>query len=365
MESVYMKRAIELAKKGEGHVSPNPLVGAVIVKNESIIGEGYHGFYGGDHAEINALKNSTESVEGSTMYVTLEPCSHFGKTPPCVNAIVENNIKKVVIGLKDPNLLVSGRGIQILKSNGIEVVTSVLEDECKKLNEIFLKYITTKTPFVILKYAMTLDGKIATHIGDSKWISNSLSRKHVHEIRHKLSSIMVGIGTVLKDNPSLNTRLEDKEGLDPIRIIVDTKGRIPLDSKVINLKSSSRTIVATTELAPKDKLKALEDKDVEIIITPVKDSYVDLIYLLKSLGSKGIDSILLEGGSELSFSALQENIVDKVVAFISPKIIGGSSAKTPIGGTGIEFMKDAINLNNISLKTFNEDIMIEGYIEKE
>lgn len=365
MEEMYMKKAIALAKKGEGYTSPNPLVGAVIVKNGNIISEGYHEFYGGNHAEINAFINATEDVEGSTMYVTLEPCSHFGKTPPCADAIVRKKIKKVVIGLKDPNPLVSGKGIEILESSGIEVVTGILEDECRKLNEVFLKYISTKTPFVLLKYAMTLDGKIATYTGDSKWISNSLSRNYVHEIRHKFSAIMVGIGTVLKDNPNLNTRLENKEGLDPIRIIVDTKGKIPLDAKVINLNSNARTIVATTELASKDKLKSLTDKGVEIIIAPVKDDHVDLKYLLKMLGDIGIDSILLEGGSQLNFSMLNENIVDKVITFISPKIVGGSLSKTPVGGSGIEFMKDAINLNHISLKRFGEDIMLEGYINKE
>lgn len=359
-----MRKAIALARKGEGYTSPNPLVGAVIVKNGTIIGEGYHEFYGGNHAEVNAFKNAREDVEGSTMYVTLEPCSHFGKTPPCANAIVQKKIKKVVIGLKDPNPLVSGKGIEMLESSGIEVVTNILENECKKLNEVFLKYISTKTPFVLLKYAMTLDGKIATYTGDSKWISNSLSRSYVHEIRHKFSAIMVGIGTVLKDNPNLNTRLEDTSCIDPIRIIVDTKCKIPLDANVINIKSNARTIVATTKLACKDKLKSLKDKGVEIIITPLKNDHVDLKYLLKTLGDAGIDSILLEGGGELNFSALQENIVDKVVTFISPKIIGGSLSKTPVGGNGIEFMKDAINLDNISLKRFGEDIMLEGYINK-
>ncbi len=364
MEEIYMRKAIALAKKGEGYTSPNPLVGAVIVKNGTIIGQGYHEFYGGNHAEINAFINANQDVEGSTMYVTLEPCSHFGKTPPCANAIVQKKIKKVVIGLKDPNPLVSGKGIEILESNGIEVVTGILEDECKKLNEVFLKYISTKTPFILLKYAMTLDGKIATYTGDSKWISNSLSRNYVHEIRHKFSAIMVGIGTVLKDNPNLNTRLANKEGLDPIRIIVDTKGRIPLDAKLINLKSNARTIVVTTELSSKDKLKSLKDKGVEIIITPVKDNHVDLKYLINILGEIGIDSILLEGGSQLNFSMLKENLVDKVITFISPKIIGGSLSKTPVGGSGIEFMKDAINLHDISLKRFGEDIMLEAYIKE-
>ncbi len=365
MDSIYMKRATQLAKKGEGFVRPNPLVGAVIVKNGEIIGEGFHEYFGGAHAEINAFKNSIDDVSGSTMYVTLEPCSHFGKTPPCAEAIIKHGIKKVVIGLLDPNPLVSGRGIALLESSGIEVVTGVLEDECRKLNEVFLKYIETKIPFVTLKYAMTLDGKISSYTGDSRWISNASSRQYVHKLRHKNSAIMVGIGTVIKDNPSLNTRLEDVDSLDPVRIIVDTKGRIPLDSKLFNLKSNAKTIIATTNLIKEDKLNDLKDKNISVMICPLDNDQVDLNFLLKALGKEDIDSILLEGGSELNFNMLKNNLVDKVITFVAPKIIGGVSAKTPVGGLGIELMKDSILLENISYKTFDEDICIEGYVKKE
>ena len=359
-----MKRALELAQKGIGYTSPNPLVGAVIVKDGKIIGEGYHEIFGGNHAEINAFKNATEDVRGATMYVTLEPCSHYGKTPPCANAIVEKGIKKVVIGLKDPNPLVSGNGIKILEDNGIEVISGVLEEEGRKLNEIFLKYITTKLPFCIMKTAMTLDGKIAAYTGDSKWITGELSRNYVHKLRHRVSGIMVGIGTILKDDPLLNTRLENGQGKDPIRIIVDSKLRIPLESNVLNIKSNSKTIIATTQNANKEKLKALEEKGAEVIITPAMDR-VDLVFLMKALGERKIDSVLLEGGSELNYSALNEGIVDKVNSFIAPKIIGGSNSKTPVGGTGKPYMKEAINLESINLHTFGDDIMIEGYIRKE
>jgi diaminohydroxyphosphoribosylaminopyrimidine deaminase / 5-amino-6-(5-phosphoribosylamino)uracil reductase len=379
MDEKYMKRALELAKKGIGYTSPNPLVGAVIVKHGRIIGEGYHMAYGGNHAEVNAFLNTTEDVRGATMYVTLEPCSHYGKTPPCANAIVEKGIKKVVIGLLDPNPLVAGKGIEILRRNGIEVVTveniesksieagtgvsEVLEDECKRVNEIFLKYIVTGLPFCILKTAMTLDGKIASYTGQSKWITNELSRKYVHELRHRVSAIMVGIGTVLADDPLLTTRLECAVGKDPIRIIVDSSAKIPLEAKILHVKSKAKTILVTTEKADKDKLKVLEEMGIEIIITPLKNHRVDLVYLMKKLGERKIDSVLLEGGSELNYSALEEGIVDKINAFIAPKIIGGNSAKTSIGGIGKATMEEAILVKNMKIHNFDTDLMIEGYID--
>jgi diaminohydroxyphosphoribosylaminopyrimidine deaminase/5-amino-6-(5-phosphoribosylamino)uracil reductase len=345
--------------------SPNPLVGAVIVKNEKIIGEGYHEIYGGPHAEINAFKHADEDVKGATLYVTLEPCSHYGKTPPCAEAIVEKGIKKVVIALGDPNPEVSGRGIKLLREHGIEVVTGVLQEESKKLNEIFLKYITTMLPFCILKTAMTLDGKIATRSGDSKWITNEASRNYVHKLRHRVSGIMVGANTILQDNPFLNTRLKEGNGSDPIRIIVDTGAKIPLESNVLNLESKAHTIIATTNLAKKEKLRELESKGAEIIILPQTDHGVDLKCLMKELGKRKIDSVLLEGGSELNYSALEADIIDKVIAFIAPKIIGGREAKTSVGGLGRNVMEDAIELSHIKTQSFGEDIMIEGYIKKE
>ncbi|SJZ54145.1 bifunctional diaminohydroxyphosphoribosylaminopyrimidine deaminase/5-amino-6-(5-phosphoribosylamino)uracil reductase RibD [Garciella nitratireducens] len=365
MYEIYMKRAIELSKKGIGTVNPNPLVGAVIVKNGRILGEGYHKRYGDAHAEINAFYNAKEDVKGGTMYVTLEPCSHYGKTPPCVNAIIKKGIKKVVIGMKDPNPLVSGRGIQILKEHGIEVIFGVLEEEIKKLNEIFIHYITTHSPFCILKTAMTLDGKIATIQGDSKWISNEQSRKFVHKIRNQVSAIMVGIGTVLADNPSLTTRLENKQGKDPLRIIVDSSARIPLEAKVLHLSSKAKTLIATTQKANPEKIKVLEDMGVEVMITPLKNNQVDLKFLMDYLGKRGVDSVLIEGGATLNFSALEERIVNKVFTFISPKMIGGEMAKAPIGGRGKEFIKDAFFLQNRSIRFFEEDLMIEGYMRKE
>lgn len=365
MDIKYMKRAIEISKLGIGRTNPNPLVGAVIVKDNKVIGEGYHEYFGGAHAEVNAINNTTEDPKDSTMYVTLEPCSHYGKTPPCVNLIIKNNISKVVIGMKDPNPLVAGRGIQILKSNGIEVEVGVMEEEIKKINEIFIKYITTKRPFCILKTAITLDGKIATKTGDSKWITNTESRKYVHHIRNRVSGIMVGKNTIVKDNPLLTTRIEDSKGIDPARIIVDTFANIPIDSKVLNIESKAKTIIAVSEKADKDRLKALEDKGAQVLIIPTKNNRVDLRHLIKILGENNIDSLLIEGGATLNWSALNENIVDKVMCFIAPKIIGGKDAKTSIEGEGIEYVKDAIMLDDINIMRFNQDTMIEGYIRKD
>jgi len=359
-----MNRALELSKKAAGFVNPNPLVGAVIVKDNRIIGEGCHEYFGGPHAEVNAFANAKEDVEGATMYVTLEPCSHYGKTPPCADAIVRNKISKVVIGMIDPNPVVAGRGIEILKSNGIEVTTGIMEKEIKKTNEIFVKYITEKQPFCIMKTAMTMDGKIATYIGDSKWINNEKSRVYVHELRQMLTGIMVGIGTVLSDDPELTTRREDVISINPIRIVIDSRARIPLESKLLKCDKKTKTIIVTTELAEQSKIEAIKQKGAQVIVTRSKNNRVNLKKLMTELGDMGIDSILLEGGSTLNYSALEEGIVDKVISFISPKIFGGTSNKTPVGGQGIEHVKDSIKLHDIEISRFNEDIMIEAYVEK-
>lgn len=365
MDSLYMARALALAKLGMGYTSPNPLVGAVIVKEGKIIGEGYHKKYGDAHAEVNAFHNAKGDVSGATMYVTLEPCSHFGKTPPCAYAIVEKGIKRVVVAMEDPNPLVAGKGIHILKEHGIEVVTGVMEEEAKKLNEVFIKFITTGLPFCTLKTAMTLDGKIAAYTGDSRWITNEASRKYVHHLRHRFSSIMVGLGTVIADDPLLTTRLDTIAGKNPIRILVDTKGRIPLSAKVLQVNEDTKTILATTEAIEKEKLKRIQDMGIEVIMTPLKDKRVDLAYLMKALGHMKIDSVLLEGGATLNYTALKEGIVDQVISFIAPKIIGGASAKTPVGGEGVPYMRDAIALKDMNISKFEDDVMIEAYIRKE
>lgn len=396
MDEKYMKLAMNLAKRGEGKVNPNPLVGAVIVKDNKIISKGYHREFGGNHAEIEAFNNLDSNSDGATMYVTLEPCSHYGKTPPCVDKIIENKISKVIIGCSDPNELVKGKGIEKLKNAGIEVKISNLESECKKLNETFIKYIKVKKPFVVLKNAMSLDGKISTYTGQSKWITGEKSRESVHNLRNKYMGIMVGVNTVIKDNPELTCRL--KNGRNPVRIIVDSNLRIPINSKVIlnnknsfnfkllkefnseienindflkednNLKIKNKialkdiTIIATTEKVDKEKIKILESKGVLVLVTKEKENRVDLNDLMIKLGKLNIDSILLEGGSELNFSAIEERIVDKIVCYIAPKIIGGNSSKTPIGGQGIEKISDVINIKDMKFKSIGEDIVVEGYI---
>ncbi|MBO3446062.1 bifunctional diaminohydroxyphosphoribosylaminopyrimidine deaminase/5-amino-6-(5-phosphoribosylamino)uracil reductase RibD [Clostridium sp. CCUG 7971] len=360
MDKFYMNLALELAKKGKGKVNPNPMVGAVIVKDNKIIAQEYHEEYGNNHAEINAINNAKENLEGSTMYVTLEPCSHYGKTPPCVEKIIETKISKVVIASLDPNPLVSGKGVKKLVDAGVEVVTGILDYENKKLNEVFMKYIVKKIPFVIMKSAMSLDGKISTRTGESKWISSDESRENVHKLRNEVMGILVGVNTIIQDNPQLTCRLEN--GKTPIKIVVDSNLRIPLDSKVIKDAHNNRTIIITTSLAKESIVKELENKGVEIIIAESKDNSVDLNDMVKKLGQLNIDSILLEGGATLNFSAIKEGIVDKLQVYIAPKLIGGKLSKTPIGGNGIEKLKDAYQIRDISVKMLSEDILIEGYL---
>lgn len=365
MYEVYMKRVLELAKGGWGKTNPNPLVGAVIVKNGEIIAEGYHEALGCAHAEVAAFNNAKQDVKGGTLYVNLEPCSHYGRTPPCALAIIEAGIREVVVAMEDPNPKVAGRGIRILKDAGIEVAVGVLEKEARKLNEIFIKYITQKKPFVIMKTAMTLDGKIASACGDSKWISGESSRQHVHIVRDRVAAIMVGINTVLVDNPSLTTRLGSGRGKDPVRIVVDSRGIIPVDSRVINVESSAGVILATTSLIEREKEKKLMDNGVHILKMDGSGGHADLNKLMDELYKLEIDSVLLEGGGSLNSAALNSGIVDKVMIFIAPKIIGGKDAKTPVEGAGMQLMKDAVKLEDISISRFDEDILVEGYVKGE
>lgn len=358
----YMQRAFELAKLGWGMTSPNPLVGAVIVKDGRIIAEGYHAKRGCAHAEAAAFENAKEDVRGATLYVNLEPCSHYGKTPPCAKAIIEKGISKVVMAMIDPNPKVAGRGVAMLKEAGIQVVCGILEQEAKKLNEIFIKYITQKRPFVIMKTAMTLDGKIASARGDSKWISGEASRRYVHTLRNRVTAVMVGINTVLADNPSLTARLDSETTRDPVRIVVDSKGLIPPDSRVINEESSAGLILATTTAIDPEKERLLMDKGVRILKADSPGGHVDLAKLMDELYKLEIDSVLLEGGGGLNAAALDSGIVDKVMTFIAPKIIGGKDAKTPVEGEGIEIMEHAVKLQDISISRFDEDILIEGYV---
>lgn len=355
-DEFYMRRAIELAKKGEGWTNPNPMVGAVVVKDDRIIGEGCHEKYGQFHAERNALSKLTESAEGATIYVTLEPCCHYGKTPPCTEAIIENKIGRVVIGSRDPNPKVAGKGARILREAGIQVEEDFLREECDQLNKVFFHYITTKMPYVVMKYAMTLDGKIATKTGASQWITGEEARNHVHQLRHRYMGIMVGIETVLADNPMLNTRIEGKKS--PIRIICDSSLRIPLDTKICKTAKEYRTIVAHAE-SNIEKINVLESIGVETIYCPDSTGRVNLCKLMQILGEKGIDSILLEGGAALNYSALSQKIVNKAMVYVAPKIFGGEASKTAVSGQGVEVPSQAFLMNLESVTRVGGDLLLE------
>ncbi len=366
----YMRLALRLAIKAKGKTSPNPLVGAVIVKDNRIIGQGYHKKAGEPHAEINALNMAGRRARGATLYLSLEPCAHFGRTPPCTKRIISFGIKKVVAAMVDPNPLNCGRGVKELRKAKVKVKVGVLEKEAGKINESYIKYITTKKPFVILKTAMSLDGKIATKTGDSKWITNEKSREYVHKLRSEVDAILVGIETVLKDDPLLTVRSSAfrrnlaKRGLgvrsQPVRIVVDSRVRIPLGARVLNQEAP--TIVATTKFASKRKIEALKKKGIKVLVIKERDKKVNLKELLKRLGELEITSLLVEGGGRINASFLENDLVDKVLFFIAPKIIGGEKALTPVEGEGIERIKDAIKLKNISIKRFGEDMLVEGYI---
>lgn len=360
-ERKYMELAIELAKKGCGFVTPNPMVGAVIVKDGKVIGKGYHHKCGELHAERDALKNCVQDTEGAVMYVTLEPCCHHGKQPPCVEAIAEAKIRKVVIGSKDPNPLVSGKGINYLKEHGIKVETDFCKEECDNVNYVFFYYIQTKLPYVVMKYAMTIDGKIATYTGDSKWITGKDARNQVHKDRHRYTGIMTGIGTVLADNPLLTCRM--KGGKNPIRIICDTSLRTPLDSQIVRTANKIHTIIATCEENSKI-IAEYEKRGCELLILPPQNNHIDLNILMKELGRKGIDSILMECGSTLSWSAMESGIVNRIQAYVAPKIIGGATAKSPIGGKGVFEMSQAIHLKNSIVSRLGTDFLIESEVEQ-
>lgn len=363
-ERKYMRLAIKLANKGAGAVNPNPLVGAVIVKDDQIIGQGYHKAYGGLHAEREAFENLTQSAEGADMYVTLEPCCHHGKQPPCVEAIVEHKIKRVYVGSDDPNSLVSGKGYEYLREHGVEVHTHMMKDKCDELNDIFFHYITTKTPYVIMKYAMTMDGKISAYTGKSKWISNEASRHNSQELRNRCSGIMVGIGTVFADDPMLTCRLED--GHNPVRIICDTKLRIPLDSNIVKTAGEVRTIVAAGESIKgkiNDKYNELIKKNVEVIFIEEEDGEINLKMLMNKLGELEIDSVIIEGGGTLNYSALKAEIVNEVMIYMAPKLLGGKDALTAVEGKGFEEPDLAAHFTLKEVRNLDDDLLIR-YVAK-
>lgn len=408
IDESYMARALELAKRGSGWVNPNPLVGAVIVRDERIIGEGWHQAFGEPHAERQALtdcRQRGEDPHDATIYVTLEPCCHTGKTPPCTEALIEAGIARVVVGAQDPNPRVSGGGVAQLKEAGIEVEQGVLKAECEELNKPFFHYIKTGKPYVTLKYAMTLDGKIATRSGKSKWITGPEARRHVHECRQRNAAIMVGVNTVIEDDPLLTCRLgdfEQKEAVagcvsekdfeeqlerelaqdevayeqsqqaqaaegslpfqlkpnNPIRIVCDTHLRTPLDSQIVKTASAVPTYIATAE-TDLSKHMPYREQECDIIVVPEAAGHIDLEVLMEKLGAMGIDSVIVEGGSEVNWSVLAYEAVQKVQAYVAPKIFGGAKAPSPVAGFGVEAPKHAIELSDPEITLLGRDLLIE------
>jgi diaminohydroxyphosphoribosylaminopyrimidine deaminase/5-amino-6-(5-phosphoribosylamino)uracil reductase len=353
LDEQYMRQALRLARRGLGRVSPNPMVGAVIVKGGRIIAGGYHRAFGGDHAEVDALKHAKEDVSGATLYVTLEPCRHYGKTPPCTDAIIKARIAKVVVGMLDPFPEMQGKSIELLKQKGIETVVGVLENHCCVLNEVYLKWVTTGLPYVTVKWAQTLDGKIAAAKGGSPYISSPESLKFAHRLRATHDAILVGVNTVIKDDPQLNTRLV--KGCNPVRVVLDSHLRIPLDSKVLANQSDAKTLVAATPAAPQKKLSALKNMGIDVLtVPPDSSSRVDLKSLLKTLAQRQISSVLVEGGAETITSFLRLGLADKIICIIAPKLMGSGTAA--VG----ENISRTLNLSFTKVYRSGEDIVVEG-----
>jgi diaminohydroxyphosphoribosylaminopyrimidine deaminase/5-amino-6-(5-phosphoribosylamino)uracil reductase len=359
----YMRMALRLAEKARGRTSPNPMVGAVVVKNGRVVASGWHRKAGEPHAEALALAKARKAAKGATLYVTLEPCSHTNKrTPPCSPLVVASGVKRVVIAMRDPNPQVAGGGIRTIRKAGIEVTTGVLEVEARKLNEAYVKYITTGLPFVTLKIAQTLDGRIATSRGESKWITGADARKEGHRLRDIHDAIMVGINTVLKDDPSLTTRIPG--GRDPVRVIVDSKLRTPAMARVLTQRSTAATYIACLMGAPKDRFHRLLDAGAEILIARGVGGRVDLPALMSMLTTFGVTSVLLEGGAEVNAAALKSGIVDKVVLFIAPTLMTGKDSLCSVGGMSPQKLAQSVQLRDIILRQVGRDIMVEGYVQK-
>ena len=361
-DQYYMNLALDLARKSEGQTNPNPLVGAVIVKSGKVVAKGYHEKAGLPHAEAIALNKAGTKARGADLYVNLEPCCHHGRTPPCTEAIISAGIKRVILGIRDPNRLVNGRGIRFLRKQGVEVVIGVLRRDCHKINEHFIKYITTGRPWVILKSAVSLDGKIATRTGDSKWITGSKARAYAHRLRSRVDAILVGAETVRMDDPQLTVRPKKKSMRNPVRIIVSGKGSISTSAKIFNNAHKERVIYVANASLPLIRKKKLQKIGVEVLLVKYKKKKVDLPLLMDALGKMKITSIMIEGGSEISGNALKEKLIDKLIYFLAPKIIGGKNAPGPVGGQGISRIEDFIEVKEISIEKLGNDFVIEGNI---
>jgi len=357
----FMRLALREARKGLGRTSPNPAVGAVIARGHEVVARGYHRRVGLAHAEVEALKRLENASPHDTLYVTLEPCNHTGKTPPCTLAILEKGIKRVVVGMKDPNPSVRGGGSDFLKEHGVEVVTGVLEPECRRLNEDFLLFVALGRPFVISKSALTLDGWIATSSGHSQWITNPKSRQFVHRLRDRVDAVMVGIGTILADDPSLTTRLKRGRGRDPLRVIVDTRLRTPDHAKVVTEGTPERTLLVAGDDTDPGLMDRFRVRGIPILQCPVKDGRIDLSFLMNRLGEMSVMSLLLEGGGTLTGSMLREGLIDKFYIFKAPKLLGGGDGIPMAAGPGAKKMGQCLVLKQIRVRRFGDDILIRGY----
>lgn len=357
----YMERALTLAAEGRGRTSPNPTVGAVLTKNGRIVGEGYHAYAGADHAEVVALRAAEEATRGAACYVTLEPCSHHGKTPPCTEALIKAGITKVLVATFDPNPLVAGTGVRRLREAGISVEVGLLQEAATRLNEPYFKYIRVREPFVLLKAALSLDGKLATRTGDSQWITGEGARRRVHETRDTVDAVVVGIGTILKDDSMLTTRLEGRVGRDPLRIVLDSRGRLPLTARI--LRTGARPpLVAVGPRIPPARLRRLKEAGAEVVMLPQGDGGLSLRDLVSELGRREITSVMIEGGGKVATSALQAGIVDKLILMLAPILIGGEKAPTLLGGEGVEKLAEALHLTQLSVEHAGQDLILEGYL---
>lgn len=364
MDEHYMREALTLAAQARGRTSPNPMVGSVVVKDGQVVGRGYHVKAGLRHGEVAALEDAGPHAQGATLYVNLEPCCHYGRTPPCTKTVIAVGVRRVVAAVRDPNPLVSGKGLEELRRAGVEVKVGVLEEEATHLNEMYFKYITTKRPFVLLKVAASLDGKIATVTGESRWITNERSRELVHHLRDEVDAVMVGINTVLRDDPLLTTRLPGGAGKDPIRIVVDSHLRTPPTARMLMSSSSACTIIATTSQAADERRVQLEARGARVLVVEGTEPRVPLRALMDQLGSLQITSLLLEGGGEVHEAALRADIVDKVMFFLAPKLLGGRAAPPAIGGQGVAQLTQAVTLERVRVQMLDDDLLVEGYVRR-
>jgi diaminohydroxyphosphoribosylaminopyrimidine deaminase/5-amino-6-(5-phosphoribosylamino)uracil reductase len=359
----FMNMALDLAAKGQGFTSPNPMVGAVVVKDDQVVGRGYHKMAGGSHAEVNALESAGEFAKGATLYVTLEPCNHTGRTPPCTHKILERGVAHVVAAMKDPNPKVAGNGAEFLKQNGVQVTIGVCEAQAQKLNEAFVKYIRSGRPFVMAKCAATLDGRIATRTGDSRWVTGESARRYVHQLRHGTDAIMVGINTIRSDDPSLTTRLPGLQGSDPARVILDTHLTISPDARILQQASAAPTILVAGIPVAENKKRAFEEAGARVLEVGLKNDLIDMNALMEQLGAMELTSLLIEGGGRVLASAFSSAVVDKIFFFYAPKILGGDDGVPICSGAGARLMRECIGIHDIAVHRLGDDVLIEGYVK--